>query len=145
MRCFYCSASLARWRPEDCPWEEHAKWFPECEYLQMAKGKHYVNQIQQKRKHWWKKNKSKDEDKSEPQLLTVNPISNVDPSMMDELDALKEELLCRICYIDPSDVAFIPCGHLMACGRCAANLLATSNSCPICRTDIEKYLKLFRS
>ncbi|KAM9330964.1 baculoviral IAP repeat-containing protein 1e-like [Gastrophryne carolinensis] len=33
VQCFSCMGCLAVWEEEDDPWKEHAKWFPECEYL----------------------------------------------------------------------------------------------------------------
>nr|XP_015219367.1 PREDICTED: baculoviral IAP repeat-containing protein 1e-like [Lepisosteus oculatus]XP_015219368.1 PREDICTED: baculoviral IAP repeat-containing protein 1e-like [Lepisosteus oculatus]XP_015219369.1 PREDICTED: baculoviral IAP repeat-containing protein 1e-like [Lepisosteus oculatus]XP_015219370.1 PREDICTED: baculoviral IAP repeat-containing protein 1e-like [Lepisosteus oculatus] len=35
--CFCCGGCLGHWGADDDPWEEHAKWFPECEYLQTKK------------------------------------------------------------------------------------------------------------
>ncbi|XP_066543995.1 baculoviral IAP repeat-containing protein 1e isoform X1 [Amia ocellicauda] len=35
--CFSCGGCLGHWEVDDDPWREHAKWFPECEYLQNEK------------------------------------------------------------------------------------------------------------
>ena len=40
---------------------------------------------------------------------------------------------CTICLDQPPDVVFLPCGHLTACGKCAASL----SKCPICRGAIK--------
>ncbi|XP_048380368.2 baculoviral IAP repeat-containing protein 1-like isoform X2 [Stegostoma tigrinum] len=37
VQCFSCDGSLANWEEGDDPWQEHAKWFPQCEYLQGQK------------------------------------------------------------------------------------------------------------
>ncbi|XP_029177499.1 E3 ubiquitin-protein ligase XIAP-like [Nylanderia fulva] len=43
--CFHCGISLRDWKPEDDPWEQHAKSFKFCSYLRMVKGRNYVNKI----------------------------------------------------------------------------------------------------
>ncbi|NWX76124.1 BIRC1 protein, partial [Alca torda] len=37
VRCFACGGCLGNWEDGDDPWREHAKWFPECEFLQSKK------------------------------------------------------------------------------------------------------------
>uniref|UniRef100_A0A8C4S0V3 Baculoviral IAP repeat-containing protein 1-like n=1 Tax=Erpetoichthys calabaricus TaxID=27687 RepID=A0A8C4S0V3_ERPCA len=34
VQCFCCGGCLAYWEEGDDPWKEHARWFPECKYLQ---------------------------------------------------------------------------------------------------------------
>ncbi|XP_076840713.1 baculoviral IAP repeat-containing protein 7 isoform X2 [Brachyhypopomus gauderio] len=45
--CFFCDGGLRNWEPGDDPWQEHAKWFPRCEFLLQARGQEYVNTIHQ--------------------------------------------------------------------------------------------------
>ncbi|KAL6482573.1 hypothetical protein MHYP_G00074450 [Metynnis hypsauchen] len=47
VKCFFCDGGLRNWEPGDDPWQEHAKWFPRCEYLLQSRGQEYVNNIQQ--------------------------------------------------------------------------------------------------
>lgn len=44
-KCFWCGGELYEWEPEDDPWEEHAKWFPHCNFVQNIKGENYVQYI----------------------------------------------------------------------------------------------------
>ncbi|XP_054665463.1 baculoviral IAP repeat-containing protein 1 isoform X2 [Grus americana] len=37
VQCFTCGGCLGNWEDGDDPWREHAKWFPECEFLQSKK------------------------------------------------------------------------------------------------------------
>ncbi|NXN46196.1 BIRC1 protein, partial [Rhinoptilus africanus] len=37
VQCFACGGCLGNWEDDDDPWREHAKWFPECEFLQSKK------------------------------------------------------------------------------------------------------------
>ena len=45
VKCWYCNGGLQNWEREDVPWEEHAKWFPMCEYLLQQKGPSYVRDV----------------------------------------------------------------------------------------------------
>ncbi|MBN3310617.1 BIRC3 protein, partial [Amia calva] len=47
VKCFYCDGGLRNWEPGDDPWQEHAKWFPRCEFLLQARGRDYVSNIQE--------------------------------------------------------------------------------------------------
>ncbi|OCU02365.1 baculoviral IAP repeat-containing protein 1 [Xenopus laevis] len=33
VQCFFCAGCLKDWKDDDDPWKEHAKWYPECGYL----------------------------------------------------------------------------------------------------------------
>lgn len=45
VRCFYCDGGLRFWLKEDDPFFEHARYFPKCAYVQLVKGKTYVDQV----------------------------------------------------------------------------------------------------
>ncbi|XP_051516453.1 baculoviral IAP repeat-containing protein 7-like [Myxocyprinus asiaticus] len=47
VKCFFCDGGLRNWEPGDEPWQEHAKWFPQCEYLLQSRGREYVSNVQQ--------------------------------------------------------------------------------------------------
>ncbi|XP_063064181.1 baculoviral IAP repeat-containing protein 7 isoform X1 [Engraulis encrasicolus] len=47
VKCFFCDGGLRNWEPGDDPWQEHAKWFPRCEYLLQTRGREYVSNIQE--------------------------------------------------------------------------------------------------
>ncbi|XP_076810492.1 uncharacterized protein LOC143453191 [Clavelina lepadiformis] len=42
-KCWYCNGGLQNWERDDDPWEEHAKWFPMCEFILQQKGPDYVH------------------------------------------------------------------------------------------------------
>ncbi|XP_068006491.1 baculoviral IAP repeat-containing protein 7 [Melanerpes formicivorus] len=46
VRCFHCDGGVRSWSFGDDPWREHAKWYPECEFLLQARGSEYVNSVQ---------------------------------------------------------------------------------------------------
>jgi hypothetical protein len=45
--CFYCEGGLQNWEPNDDPWEEHARHFPRCGFLNVIKSPGYVRKIQE--------------------------------------------------------------------------------------------------
>ncbi|ETE69970.1 Baculoviral IAP repeat-containing protein 1, partial [Ophiophagus hannah] len=44
VQCFACFGCLGNWEEGDNPWKEHAKWFPECEFLQREKSRDEIKQ-----------------------------------------------------------------------------------------------------
>ncbi|XP_028850498.1 baculoviral IAP repeat-containing protein 7 [Denticeps clupeoides] len=47
VKCYFCDGGLRNWEPGDDPWQEHAKWFPRCEFLLQSRGHEYVSIVQQ--------------------------------------------------------------------------------------------------
>ena len=45
VKCWYCNGGLQNWERNDDPMEEHAKWFPLCEFILQQKGPDYVHQM----------------------------------------------------------------------------------------------------
>ncbi|XP_052808302.1 uncharacterized protein LOC128237118 isoform X2 [Mya arenaria] len=45
-RCYACGGGLRNWQPGDDPVLEHARWFPQCEYIIKLKGQAFVTEIQ---------------------------------------------------------------------------------------------------
>ncbi|XP_032681186.1 E3 ubiquitin-protein ligase XIAP-like [Odontomachus brunneus] len=43
--CFHCGVGVKDWEPNDDPWEQHAIWYPNCNYLLEVKGPKYVEEI----------------------------------------------------------------------------------------------------
>ncbi|XP_063634925.1 death-associated inhibitor of apoptosis 1-like [Cydia splendana] len=44
-KCFYCDGGLKDWEEDDVPWEQHARWFNRCAYVQLVKGEDYVQKV----------------------------------------------------------------------------------------------------
>lgn len=53
-----------------------------------------------------------------------------------------KEDYCCICMENESNMAIVPCGHKCLCERCQL-LLDKSRGCPICRSEITSYLKIY--
>ncbi|XP_008933482.1 PREDICTED: baculoviral IAP repeat-containing protein 7-like, partial [Merops nubicus] len=47
VRCFHCDGGVRNWSFGDDPWREHAKWYPECEFLLRSKGSEFVSSVQE--------------------------------------------------------------------------------------------------
>ena len=48
VKCWYCNGGLQNWERFDLPWEEHAKFFPKCEFLLKSKGSEFVKNFVKK-------------------------------------------------------------------------------------------------
>jgi len=45
MTCFSCNLCLSSWDDDDDPWEEHARWSPNCSFVLLNKGQAYIHEI----------------------------------------------------------------------------------------------------
>nr|CAB3225593.1 ZF(RING)-14 zinc finger protein [Phallusia mammillata] len=45
VKCYYCNGGLQNWRRNDDPWEQHAKWYPTCEFVLQNKGPEYIHSV----------------------------------------------------------------------------------------------------
>lgn len=52
-----------------------------------------------------------------------------------------EDKACILCLTNKKNIAFSPCGHIISCQTCSQKL--SNNKCPICKTNIETYLRVF--
>ncbi|XP_060171343.1 E3 ubiquitin-protein ligase APD2 [Lycium barbarum] len=51
--------------------------------------------------------------------------------------------ICVICYDNPRNCFFVPCGHCVTCQECAQRIMhVESRVCPVCRRPIHKVRKL---
>ncbi|KAM8754374.1 baculoviral IAP repeat-containing protein 7 [Acanthopagrus schlegelii] len=231
VKCFYCDGGLRNWEPGDDPWQEHAKWFPRCEFLIQSRGQDYISNIQDAHFHLGEtvggsqtttgrdigsrndmvgglaassamlspvvqtvlqmgfdaglveslvqtkylltgqhytsvsdlvtdvlqaeqEDRQRGSQSREPSetrqgsssgnVRTQTPIREKavkDPSPEELLRQLQEERTCKVCMDKLVSIVFIPCGHLVVCGDCAASL----RHCPICRAVIRGSVRAFMS
>lgn len=50
---------------------------------------------------------------------------------------------CLICWENEANNAFTPCGHRAVCGTCAAQVIGSSNRCPVCRTRVYDMIQIW--
>ncbi|KAK6627368.1 hypothetical protein RUM44_009845 [Polyplax serrata] len=64
-------------------------------------------------------------------------IPTVSPRQIDE------ERLCVICQYNPKEMIIFPCKHLCLCWECSRTLGGRYETCPLCRTRIKEFLKVY--
>lgn len=130
-KCFYCDGGLKDWEAEDIPWEHHARWFNRCAFLILNKGRDYVQKVITEARAIPAKNNAATSEESVENLFDANKKDG-------DIDDPK---LCKICYKGELNVAFVPCGHVVACAKCAL----VSNKCPMCRRVYINAVRLYYS
>lgn len=150
VKCFSCGCGLKDWDDDDEPWEQHALWFPKCRYLNLLKGQSYIDSVATK----YKTNNSKCADavsaesdqyptsdnivvQSVVATATLSTTSNTKEATAEA--TIAEEKLCKICYADEYNTAFLPCGHVVACAKCASSV----SKCPVCRKPFTNVMRVF--
>lgn len=121
--CFYCGLGLKDWEKHDDPYEEHAKWSPNCEYLIQKKGQEFVNTYQ-------------DAGVKQEAIASTSKKTNEHPQQN-----IADSKLCTICYLQEKEIAFLPCGHVCCCVDCAV----LCDNCYICRKPIDSTKRIFLS
>ena len=53
-------------------------------------------------------------------------------------DAMADEDLCVVCMDRERSCLYVPCNHLAVCGECDAGIMAASQPCPMCNTEIDR-------
>ncbi|XP_055898810.1 uncharacterized protein LOC106061051 isoform X2 [Biomphalaria glabrata] len=66
---------------------------------------------------------------------------NSQPSqgLVRELEILKTQRLCKVCFSQNAGVTFAPCGHLASCVDCCSKV----DRCPVCLSIIDNIVKTF--
>jgi len=71
----------------------------------------------------------------------VQGLSKLDASSGKHKTSPSAIMLCSICYASPTDIVFLPCGHICTCTTCASYVI----TCPICRTLIETQHRVYHA
>ncbi|CAK1555298.1 unnamed protein product [Leptosia nina] len=128
-KCFYCDGGLKDWENDDEPWEQHARWFDRCAYVQLVKGREYVQKVL-----------ADATAAAEPKEEAVNVETNSNGTEKEE-NPVEDTMLCKICYAEERNVCFVPCGHVVACAKCALS----TDKCPMCRRTFTDAVRLYFS
>lgn len=119
--CFSCGIGLKNWDETDIPWEEHARWQADCVYLKLMKGQEFIDYIANKKQ-------------DEKPIVDV-PVEATATTAV----AVNENKLCKICFTNEYNTTFIPCGHIIACAKCASSVTA----CPYCRKPFTSITRVY--
>jgi len=150
--CFNCGGGLKDWGENDEPWEQHAFWFGNCEYLKSKKGLEFIRQMEKMREVIYKDKKSKNgHESTNLQAPHISELANSYSNLkikgnqrtleLSDQNKKKEFNRCKICFIDRSDMIFLPCAHVIACEKCASSM----TKCPICRQSFSEVKKIYIS
>ena len=149
--CYHCGVCLIAWRSNLCPEIEHARWSPRCLFLNLTTGKVFVNAarryILEMQQVTSPINDGKmiaprpDREWNNTPIGEMEKVLQMETDIRSLLKKQLDELICKVCYDDVSQVAFVPCGHFVTCAKCACNLLY----CPMCRVLICKVMKIYRA
>lgn len=126
--CFFCGGGLKDWEAEDVPWEQHATWFSDCQYLKLVKGQEYVDKYAKRKEP----ESGSDDAQQCPSAAETPP---------DDAQQHDEASLCKICFDNERNVCFVPCGHVVACSKCAVAL----TKCPTCTRRAASIVRLYFS
>ncbi len=64
----------------------------------------------------------------------------------DEILEMSNQKACLICAFKKADTAFVECGHMVTCDKCANRIKNESKynrRCPVCRKEVKKILKIY--
>lgn len=127
--CFSCGGGLKDWEEGDTPWEQHAMWYGNCEYLKLMKGKCFIDQMAKKR--------------NAMVLGDRNPTEgpNADIEHPHTTRESLTDVSCKICYDNEYNTIFLPCGHIIACAKCASSV----TTCPSCRQPFNSVVRAYFS
>lgn len=169
VKCFSCGGGLKDWEAEDEPWEQHAMWYSNCEYLKLMKGEEYIAQCLAKKVNPSEQKGSDVGPSNSPQPSTSGVASaattSLPSSQSSSLSASAEEVnspvggsssgmeededepnrkldtnrICKICYVNEYNTAFSPCGHVVACAKCASSV----TKCPLCRKPFTNVMRIY--
>lgn len=159
--CFSCGGGLKDWEENDDPWEQHAMWYAACEYLKLMKGVEFIEKMARKREELCKRSEASScnsqssascrpesaascgSQNSSQESLKEIPIDKISeaPEKSDEEDEKKDAKLCKICYSNEYNTIFLPCGHVIACAKCASSV----TKCPACRQPFDNVVRVYFS
>lgn len=169
VKCFSCGGGLKDWEAEDEPWEQHAMWYNNCEYLKLMKGEEYISHCLAKKDNPSGQKSSDVGPSNSPQPSTSGVTSaattSLPSSQSSSLSASAEEVnspnggsssgmeededepnrkldtsrTCKICYVNEYNTAFSPCGHVVACAKCASSV----TKCPLCRKPFTNVMRIY--
>lgn len=161
LKCFHCDIGLCSWEAGDDPWIEHALHSPECSYLRLNKGQEFINACLRKKKSEQNartegreeetyENESEGYNSASTSPTSTPPQSASPPTSShittvesqpppDPVERQTRSFVCAICMENDIGVVFLPCGHLIACTRCAPCV----SECPVCRRHIRGTVRTF--
>uniref|UniRef100_A0A182MJD0 RING-type domain-containing protein n=1 Tax=Anopheles culicifacies TaxID=139723 RepID=A0A182MJD0_9DIPT len=181
VKCFSCGGGLKDWEQDDEPWEQHAIWYSNCHYLQLMKGREFIQKCNELKDAAAANNGTSSSMSSASSQPSTSGISSASSSVMSTSPAsssgfcsptpaadeertlrcsdhyssgsdegeddtgnrkvLSDGKICKICFVNEYNTAFMPCGHVVACAKCASSV----SKCPLCQQPFINVLRLYLS
>lgn len=83
---------------------------------------------------------------TQQQLNTLNSQDDTEVTAAEESGEVADGELCVVCLMRRRRSAFVPCGHLVCCQRCALSVeREASPKCPVCRQPIRNSVRIYDS
>lgn len=149
--CFSCGGGLKDWLEGDDPWEQHARWFTKCSFVLTVKGREFVSEVISRLPAVLSPQQGAELRVSEAGASTATAAAPPAVAVKTEeqgpapLPAVEKKVddgrLCKICYTEELGVVFLPCGHIVACVKCAPSL----STCAVCRQPFTAIVRAFLS
>lgn len=141
-KCFYCNIGLKDWTTEDDPWDIHAISKSTCTYVKLMKGEHFINEAKHRIQQRCLPLKFRDSKKKSPVVTSpTNSSKEVASKVSSSPVTMEDSKLCKICYEEDRNACFVPCGHVLACLKCALSVL----KCPVCRNKGGAVIQIYFS
>lgn len=131
VQCFSCGVTINDWEEDDDPWVQHAVWQPDCKFLQLLRDKEFIESCVANYTEKEKTGSKRIEIERNPYDRQISMASSLGTGDADGNN------LCKLCYLEERNTVFLPCGHVVACAKCALSV----DKCPVCRlpfTDINR-------
>ena len=107
-----------------------------------------INEIKNKNEYNINEIKNKNEyNINEIKTICEKKLLTQEQDSLKKIEESNNNKLCKICFINPSNVIFDVCSHIIICEQCEIKLRRTSrcNKCPVCRSIYHKSKKVFFS
>jgi len=91
VKCFYCDGGLRNWESNDDPWAEHSRWFPQCPFVLLNKGRDDKQKQEILKKEEVKKEEAHEPLKKEAKLAKTDCIQDEVPMPSTSASASKEQ------------------------------------------------------
>lgn len=75
-------------------------------------------------------------------MQLTESIAALQGQVVDETSTLGGGTTCSICFMGTKSHLALPCGHLFACGDCAAALAEKGQPCPMCRGATREFIQV---
>lgn len=150
--CAFCQAGVYRWVPGDNAASDHKRFAPYCPFLLgRPVGNIPIRPLTEEAAAAEREAEEEGRDetgRNEPRVLgnagpEVSP--EVEITQTEEIVETSASVKCKICFSSDIETAFLPCMHATACAMCTFEVIYRSDKCPVCRTVLDGYSRIFLS